>query len=295
MKHNTRTLALWLISSFSLPHGVTLAQSSFVAALSPPSNVAAQTAQPNTTTQLTIPAGTHVLMKLTRPLHTTSATPGAGVYLEISAPVIADDRIAIPEKTRVFGFIEKSRRPGRTHGRARLRMRFTQFILPDDRVLTISGNLQSLPGSAEHRTTDEQGTLEPVDQIDGEVYTVAVTTGLGVLAGSISHMGIGVGPGAAIGLGLGLAKALFTRGDEIFLPIGTEIEMVLQHPLTIDTHPMEAHHDSANHGSIDHDPAENDSTIEDSAPRHFALETAALDNAGGVARNRTINRCEICE
>jgi len=267
-----------------MPHGVALAQTSFLAALSRPSSVSEQPAQSNTTEPITIPAGTHLLLKLTSALHTTSATAGSGVYLETSAPVIADDRIAIPEKTRAFGLVEKSRRPGRTHGRARLRMHLTQFILPDDRVLAISGTLQSLPGSAEHRTTDEQGTLEPVDQIDGDVYTVAVTTGLGVLAGSISHMGIGVGPGAAIGFGLGLAKVLFTRGDEISLPVGSEIEMVLQHPLTIETHPMETHHDSPNHGSTDHD-----STLEDAAPGF------TLDNSRGAGRNGTISRCEICE
>ena len=264
MKHSNRTLALWLSSCFLLSHGVAQAQS----------------VQPSTTTPITIPAGTHMLMKLTRPLHTTSATPGSGVYLETSVPVIADERIAIPEKTRAFGFVEKSRRPGRSHGRARLRMRLTQFILPDDRVVAIAGSLQSLPGSAENRSTDEQGTLEPVDQIDGDVYTVAVTTGLGVLAGSISHIGIGVGPGAVIGFGLGLAKVLFTRGDEISLPVGTEIEMVLQHPLTIEMHPMEAHHDS---------------TIEDAAPGRFTLDHTGFDNAGRVGRNGTISRCEICE
>jgi hypothetical protein len=30
---------------------------------------------------ITIPAGTHLLMKLISPLHTTSSTPGSGVYL----------------------------------------------------------------------------------------------------------------------------------------------------------------------------------------------------------------------
>lgn len=72
-----------------------------------------------------------------------------------------------------------------------------------------------------------------MDQIDADVYTVAKTTGAGVLVGSIRHVGIGVGYGALIGGGLGLAKVLFTRGDEISLPAGTKVEMVLQRPLTV--------------------------------------------------------------
>ena len=50
-----------------------------------------------------IPAGTHLLMKLISPLHTTSSTPGSGVYLETAFPVVANDRVVIPEHTRVWG------------------------------------------------------------------------------------------------------------------------------------------------------------------------------------------------
>jgi len=182
---------------------------------------------------ITIPAGTHLLMKLISPLHTTSSTPGSGVYLETAFPVVENSRVVIPEHTRVMGVVADERRPGRVQGRAQMRLRFTQLILPDNRELSVVGSLQSLPGSSTNRTVNHEGTIEPVDQIDADVYTVAKTTGAGVLVGSIRHVGIGVGPGALIGVGLGLAKVLFTRGDEISLPVGTRVEMVLQRPLTV--------------------------------------------------------------
>lgn len=183
---------------------------------------------------VTIPAGTHLLMRLTSPLHTTSSTPGSGVYLETVFPVVAGDRVAIPEHTRVMGVVADERRPGRVRGRGRMRLRFTQLILPDDHELAIAGNLQSLPGSSKNRSVNNEGTIEPVDQIDADVYTVAKTTGAGVFAGAVSLAGpAGIGYGALIGGGLGLAKVLFTRGDEISLPVGTRVEMVLQHPLTL--------------------------------------------------------------
>lgn len=187
-----------------------------------------------------IPAGTHLLMKLTSPLHTTSATRGSGIYLETSFPVIASDRVLIPEHTRVMGVVESERRPGRVRGRARMPLRFTQLILPDNHVLAISGNLQSLPGSSKKRTVDDEGTIEPVDQIDADVYTVATTTGTGILIGSISHIGIGVLPGGLMGASLGLAKVLFTRGDELSLPVGTQVEMLLRRPLMVLPQPLPA-------------------------------------------------------
>ncbi len=183
---------------------------------------------------ITIPAGTHLLMKLISPLHTTSSTPGSGgVYLETAFPVVENNRVVIPEHTRVMGVVTDERRPGRVQGRAQMRLKFTQLILPDNRELSVVGSLQGLPGSSTNRTVNHEGTIEPVDQIDADVYTVAKTTGAGVLVGSIRHVGIGVGPGALIGAGLGLAKVLFTRGDEISLPVGTRVEMVLQRPLTV--------------------------------------------------------------
>ncbi len=186
---------------------------------------------------ITIPAGTHLLMKLTSALHTTSSAAGSGIYLETSFPVIENDRTLIPEHTRVMGVVEGERRPGRVRGRAQMRLRFTKLILPNNHELSIAGNLQSLPGSRDHRTVGQEGTIEPVDQIDADVYTVAKTTGAGIVIGSISHIGIGVPRGALLGAGIGLGKVLFTRGDEIFLPVGTQVEMVLQRPLTVQPKP----------------------------------------------------------
>jgi hypothetical protein len=194
---------------------------------------------------ITIPAGTHLLMKLISPLHTTSSTPGSGVYLETAFPVVENNRVVIPEHTRVMGVVTDERRPGRVQGRAQMRLEFTQLILPDNRQLSVVGSLQSLPGSSRNRTVNHEGTLEPVDQIDADVYTVAKTTGAGVLVGSIRHVGIGVGQGALIGAGLGLAKVLFTRGDEISLPVGTRVEMVLQRPLTVQAPSIAKPNDSA--------------------------------------------------
>jgi hypothetical protein len=181
---------------------------------------------------LTLPAGTHVLMCLTSPLHTTSARAGSGVYLETSRPVVQDSQVVIPAHSRVLGQVEQERRPGRVKGRAQFRIRFTSLILPNNRVVAILGGLQSLPGDEKVRTKDKEGTLEPVDQIDRDVYTITKGTMAGGLAGALTRSGTGAGVGLAIGGGLGLAKVLFTRGDEIHLPVGTKVEMVLEKPVT---------------------------------------------------------------
>jgi hypothetical protein len=225
MKHFYQTRTLFLSCSLLVFARLSGAQSGLLTDTN-------RTSEP-TPEVITIPAGRHLLMKLISPLHTSSSTPGSGVYLETAFPVVENNRVVIPEHTRVMGVVADERRPGRVQGRAQMRLKFTQLILPDNRELSVVGSLQSLPGSSRNRTVNNEGTLEPVDQIDADVYTVAKTTGAGVLVGSIRHVGIGVGQGALIGAGLGLAKVLFTRGDEISLPVGTRVEMVLQRPLTV--------------------------------------------------------------
>src|SRR5713226_521549 len=197
----------------------------------PPANAAA------TPTAITIPAGTRVLMALTSPLHTTSATSGSGVYLATIYPIVASGRVVIPANSRVLGVVEQNRRPGRVKGRAQFRFRFNTLILPDNRVIPIAGIMQSLPGSGKNRTKGSKGTAEPVDQIDSDVYTIAAGACAGAFLGASLGFGgaaVGAAKGAGIGAGLGLAKVLFTRGDEIRLPTGTAVEMVLEQSLVID-------------------------------------------------------------
>jgi hypothetical protein len=188
---------------------------------------------PSLSSSVTLPAGTRVLMSLTSPLHTTSARDGSGVYLETSSPVVQDGQIAIPAHTCVLGQVEHERRPGRVKGRAQFRIRFTSMILPGNHPVPIAGSLQSLPGDSKIRTQDKEGTLEPVDQIDRDVHTLAAGTVAGGLAGALTRSGTGAGIGLAIGGGLALGKVLFTRGEEIYLPEGAKVEMVLDKPVTL--------------------------------------------------------------
>lgn len=260
MKHLHQNPVLFLTCCLLVSAPWSAAQVGFLTATNRASQAGTSVSEPAASglkpEPITLPAGTHLLMKLISPLHTTSSTPGSGVYLETVFPVVANGRVVIPEHTRVLGVVADERRPGRVQGRAQMQLRFTQLILPDNRELSVVGNLQSMPGSSKNRTVNNEGTLEPVDQIDADVYTMAKTTGLGILAGAISHTGpAGVGYGALIGGGVGLAKVLFTRGDEIALPVGTRIEMILKRPLIVQSSTSSKGADSTNANDVKPEPA----------------------------------------
>jgi len=117
------------------------------------------------------------------------------------------------------------------HGGVRCRLSSSvRCATPDSES---AGGLEGLPGDPKNRIQNTGGTIEPVDQIDRDVYTVSKGVAAGGLAGALSGGGLGAGIGAAVGGALGLAKAVFNGEDEIGLEVGTKVEMASQRPVVI--------------------------------------------------------------
>jgi hypothetical protein len=196
--------------------------------------MAPQVATTTAPSTVTIPAGTRVLMVLKSPLHTTSGTAGSNLYLETLYPVVQGVGVVIPARTQVQGVVELNERPGHLKRTSEFRFHFTSLIFPNNLVVPISGVLQSIPGARNIRTRGDDKTLEPVDQAEKVITPTAASTVSGAIIGSHHAFGIGLLPGAGLGAALGLGAVLLKRGDEINLPRGTNVEMVLQAPFSLE-------------------------------------------------------------
>jgi hypothetical protein len=185
--------------------------------------------------QVTLPAGTRVLLQLQSPIYTKTARVGDGVYCESTFPVTQENQMAIPAGTYVKGRITHIQRPGRVKGRAELQVHFTSMIFPNGYTVDLPGTLEGTPGSYNHQVTDDEGTVKANGTKGRDVGTVASTTGAGAVIGGVaSRSGTGAGIGAGVGAAVGLAQVLLTRGPDVRLERGTALEMVLQTPLTVD-------------------------------------------------------------
>lgn len=199
-----------------------------------PQTMAPQVATTTDPSTVTIPAGTRVLMVLRSPLHTTSGTAGSGLYLETLYPVVQGNGVVIPAHTQVQGIVEANERPGHLKRTSEFRFRFITLIFPNNLVVPINGVLQSIPGARNIRTRSDDRKLEPVDQTEKVVTPVAASTVGGAIIGAHRGFGIGLLPGAGLGAALGLGAVLLKRGDEIYLPQGTNVEMVLRSPFSLE-------------------------------------------------------------
>jgi len=170
---------------------------------------------------------------LRSPVHTTSAVPDSGVYLESLAPIVIDNQVAIPAHSLIQGTVETAKRPGHFDRNSRFRFHFTTVVFPNNHVEPIDAVLQSIPGT-DYRKTDSAGTTGTVDQVEKTLPDISTLAFAGALFGSVRHIGIGgFLPGAGLGIALGVGKVLLKRGDPIVLHEGTRMEIALKAPVTI--------------------------------------------------------------
>jgi hypothetical protein len=200
-------------------------------------------APPSASNIILVPAGTKVLLETRSAVNTKSARPGDGVYLYSTFPVVVGSRVVIPTGVYVQGIVDSVVRPGRGVGakKAQLNMHFTSMIFPNGSVVEIPGMVNSMPGAEHQKVNSQEGTIEQ----DGgsnkghnaaETAKIAVPTGatigsIGGLEGG--HPLAGGLEGAGAGLAAAGIVALFTRGADVNIPSGTQVEMVLQRPLQV--------------------------------------------------------------
>jgi len=189
----------------------------------------------------TVPAGTKVLLQLRSAINSKSAKAGDGVYLNSTFPVVVGNRVMIPSGVYVQGVVDRAARAGHVKGAAQLDVHFTSIIFPNGSVVEIPGMVDSLPGASKQQVKDNgEGTIQQdkdKTRTLGSVAKVSVPTGATV--GAIGGLGAGHPlAGGLAGVGAGLAAAgiasLFTRGADVNIPSGTQVEMVLQRPLILE-------------------------------------------------------------
>jgi hypothetical protein len=187
------------------------------------------------TTQITVPAGTQVLLHLRSPIDTKTARVGDGVYCQTSFPITQNNVAVIPAGTYVKGKIAQVKRAGRIKGRAEILFNFTTMIFPNGYTIDLPGSLENAPGSRNGTVSDKEGTVRADSQKGKDAGTIAKTGATGAVVGAVATgTGKGAGIGGLAGAAVGLGQVLFTRGQDVRIDQDTALEMVLERPLTVD-------------------------------------------------------------
>lgn len=181
---------------------------------------------------VSVPAGTAIPVTTTMELSSEHLVEGQGVVLGVQNDFYYNNVLIAPVGSSINGTVSNVKKAGRGGINGQLRVTFTSITTPYGQMIPISGFIQ---------TDDNTGLLKGGTRMDtakNYAKDLAVGSAAGALTGVVfgpisgGQVGKGAALGTAVGAGLGLAKSLWDKGDDVVVPVGTPINIILNQQAT---------------------------------------------------------------
>ncbi len=179
-----------------------------------------QQAPPPIPSQLSIPGGTFLTVRVNQFLSSDRNQAGDGFSASLMAPLVVNGIVIAEPGETLAGRVTEAQKAGRVQGTSRLRVQMTELTLVDGQQIPLQTQFVSRNGST---------------SVGRDAGAIAGTTGLGAAIGAAA----GSGPGAAIGAGagavVGTVGVLLTRGQATVIYPEQTLTFRIEAPVTIDT------------------------------------------------------------
>jgi hypothetical protein len=167
--------------------------------------------------EFTLRAGTTLPLVLRSAVASDESQVEDAVRATLRKAIVVDGHEVLPAGTEITGVVTEAERAGRVKGRARVAFRFS-----------------SLRYDGERYRIDTEAVEQLGEASKGEdAKKIGIGAGVGAAIGAIAGGGSGAAKGAAIGAGAGTGVVLATRGKDVRLEPGTEVETRLASPLAV--------------------------------------------------------------
>jgi hypothetical protein len=167
--------------------------------------------------EVTIPAGTTLRLDLQSAVASDASQVEDTVRASLRQAVTVDGQTVLPSGTELVGTVTDVARSGRVKGRARVAYRFSSLRHDSERYPIATAQI-----SHEAQATKRKDATK-----------IGVGAGVGAAVGAIVGGGSGAAKGAAIGGAAGTGAVLATRGDEVRLGPGANVNTRLTAPVTV--------------------------------------------------------------
>ena len=167
---------------------------------------------------VTIPAGTALPLELTTAVSSETAQVEMPVTARLRRAVSVDGETVLPAGSVVSGEVSEVDRAGRVKGKSRLGLRFTSVVI-DGRREALRTNPVSFEGEASK---------------GADATKIGAGAGIGAALGGILGGGSGAAKGAIIGGAAGTGAVVATRGKDVELAAGTEVNPTLASPVDVE-------------------------------------------------------------
>jgi hypothetical protein len=167
--------------------------------------------------EVTVPSGAPLALELITAVSSENAQVEDQVRARLKQAVVVDGTTVIPAGAVLHGNVTAVERSGRVKGRSHLALRFTEAEINGQRNRMRSAEL-SFEGAADTK---------------GDVTKIGGGAGIGAVIGGIVGGASGAAKGAAIGGAAGTGAVLATRGKEVELASGMELNTTLSAELNV--------------------------------------------------------------
>ena len=160
------------------------------------------------TARTNLPAGTKVIVRMSSPLDSGTATQGQTWSGTTASDILIDNKVAVPAGSPVNGTVTDAKSSGRLHGNGLLSLQIT--------------SVNGIPVATDTLTRDGAGhTKSNVAKIGGGAAA-------GAILGGLFGGGKGAAIGTVVGAGAGTAGAAATGKREANIPAETALTFTVQ-------------------------------------------------------------------
>jgi hypothetical protein len=167
--------------------------------------------------EVTLPEGTTLRLELKSAVASDTSGVEDAVRATLRQPVSIDGQTVLPEGAELAGVVTSVERAGRVKGRASVAYRFNSLTYDGER----------------YDITTAQIAHEAEATKSEDATKIAIGAGAGAAIGALLGGGDGAAKGAAIGGAGGTGAVLATRGKEVRLGPGADVNTRLTAPLTV--------------------------------------------------------------
>jgi hypothetical protein len=169
------------------------------------------------TEQVTVPAGTRILIRMTDSVDSTKQKTGDRFTASLETNLQADNMVVAPRGATVYGRLVQASSAGRMSGSSQLTLELTDIVIR---------------GTAYPLLTD---TYEVKGKGEGSKTAKKVFggAGLGALIGGIAGGGTGAAIGVLAGAAGGTAVAASKKGEQLSIPSESLLEFRLGQPASL--------------------------------------------------------------
>ncbi len=170
--------------------------------------VAGETGSDKAPASVTVPAGTHLMVKLDSALDSRQHKAGHKFTATLEGDIVANNTVVAPRGSKVYGQLTESKKSRRLAGRSEMQITLSHILINNQLKPIVTSGVKAVTDSTAKNT--------------------GATIARGAAIGALADGKKGARTGARIGAGV----SILTSGNQINIPAGTLLDFTLGAPLT---------------------------------------------------------------